>query len=99
MKVVLIFILLVIICGCREDIFEYTEDLPSGKIIVKSIPSGADIFLNSSRTGKMTPDSLVSLQPALYSVKLKLAGYKDTTITVNVIPGSKKNITINFYYN
>lgn len=63
------------------------KTIPAGNIYVTSTPSGATIFLDSSDTGKNTPDSLKNLTPGTYSIRLSLTGYLDSTIQVMVLDG------------
>ena len=95
-----IFFLLLLVIGvfvvsCREAVVEFPVEKETGSVYIFSFPQGADIYMNQSWTGKSTPDSLVSLQPGTYSVKLKLLGFMDTTISVNVFQGRKNYYSIN----
>ncbi len=67
-----------------------------GVISLHSEPGGAAIFLNDSSTGKTTPDSLVNLDPGIYSITLKLINYEDTTFTINLDKNQRiaKNILL-----
>ncbi|MEE9430282.1 MAG: PEGA domain-containing protein [Melioribacteraceae bacterium] len=55
-----------------------------GKIILKTIPVSAAIFLNDISTSKFTPDSLTSLRDGVYRIKLSIPNYNDTTLTVQL---------------
>lgn len=66
----------------------------SGTISVNSEPAGAQIFLSGTSTGKITPDSLPDLTPGIYSITLKLNGYKDSTFSANVVNGNRTPINI-----
>lgn len=97
MKKLLLLLLLplLIFTACGED----SEDnpvapTPKGKIFVKSTPAGATIYLSGTNTGKVTPDTLKDLTPGVYTVKLVLANYLDTSYTVNVAANTTETINI-----
>ena len=62
---------------------------PTGRLIVKSIPSGARIYLLGTDTGKNTPDSIEYLQPGNYDAFLYLQYYDTAYFTATVY----KNLT------
>lgn len=98
MRKIFFFLLLLtglLVVSCREGVVEFPAEEETGSVYILSFPKGADIYMNQSWTGKSTPDSLVSLQPGTYSVKLKLVGFMDTTITVSVFQGRKNYYSIN----
>lgn len=66
----------------------------TGSIFVRSTPSGAQIWMGSTNTGKVTPDSVTNLQAGSHSITLKLAGYPDTTFTVTVTGGQVSNVNV-----
>lgn len=96
------FILLVLFFGsliflsCREDIVEFETKAGTGDVYITSNPDGAEIYLNGNRLSKTTPDSLIDLQAGVYSVRLKLLGYGEETIYVNLQSGQKRFINITF---
>lgn len=69
---------------------ELQETTSGGKIILDSEPAGAQIFLDEVFTEKITPDSLINLESGLYSITLKLDGFKDTTTTVLLFQNSRE---------
>jgi hypothetical protein len=87
---------IIFVYGCRENIVEFKDEDKFGKILINSSPGGADIYFENGKTGKVTPDSLTNLQPGNYSLKLRLNGYPDQTVTVNVRSGQKRSINIIF---
>ncbi|MEW6195089.1 MAG: PEGA domain-containing protein [Bacteroidota bacterium] len=91
---ILTFILLFV--GCREDIVEFSDIDKTGTLYVNSDPDGAEIFLNDIRVYKITPDSLMNLQPGNYNIRLRLAGYPDESTNIAVISGQKRFVNINF---
>ncbi len=66
------------------------SNLAIGKIILNSTPANAEIFLNNNSTHKYTPDSLTNLAVGVYTIKLVLQNYIDTSFTVNI---SEEKIT------
>lgn len=55
-----------------------------GKLVVKSVPSGARIFLMGTDTGKNTPDSL-NLDPDIYDLFLYLHYYDTAFFSAKII--------------
>lgn len=60
------------------------SELAVGSIHVASDPQGAQIYLAGKNTNKVTPDSLVNINPGIYDLSLHLSGFRDTSITVAV---------------
>ncbi len=58
-----------------------------GSIFVQSTPPGAAIAIGGNPSGKVTPDSVTSLDEATYNVTLSLTNYKDTTFSATVTAG------------
>lgn len=57
---------------------------PSGKLVIKSTPSGAHIYLNGTNTTRITPDSISNLEPGLYNGFLYLQYYDTTYFSAEV---------------
>lgn len=97
MKKYLFFLtLFFVFTSCREDIVEFQVTADESKIYISSNPAGADIYINSDKTGKQTPDSLTNLSPGLYPVKLKLVGYPEVRFNVYLSKGEKRYINYSF---
>ncbi len=94
-KYILPFMLILII-SCREGIVDFPEESKTGTLFISSFPMGAEIYFESNKTGKVTPDSLKILQPGSYNLKLHLPGYPDENFYVNIQSGQRKYITISF---
>lgn len=97
MKKLILFVLFfcsLIFLNCREDIVVYEAKAGTGDVYITSYPDGADIYLNGDRLGKTTPDSLIDLQAGVYSVRLKLLGYEEETVYVNLQSGQKRFINV-----
>jgi hypothetical protein len=84
---VTILFLSLIIASCDNNTTEPTVPDNTGKIFINSTPAGAQIFVDGTNTTKVTPDSTDKLSTGNHDVTLKLDGYRDTTITVNVVQG------------
>ena len=95
-KLFLAAILLLLVLSCRDGIVNYPEESKTGTLLINSSPRGAEIYFESNYTGKVTPDSLIYLQPGSYSVRLHLVGYPDKSFYVNVVSGQKRYINTTF---
>ncbi len=101
-KLYIISFLLLLLTSCREGIVEFQQSsqtqtaVQTANIYISSFPSGADIYWENNSTNKVTPDSLIGIQPGSYTVKLKLLGYADQSVPVVVTPGQKKYINVRF---
>lgn len=93
---VLIVFSILLIVGCREDIIQFTETEKTGTLFVTSDPEGAEIFLNNLRIYKTTPDSLINLEPGNYNLRLRLNGYPEENVSVNVISGQTNFVSVSF---
>ena len=97
-KYILLFVLLFVM-GCRENVIEFQEEVKTGKIYMSSSPAGAEIYFENSKTGKTTPDNLISVLPGRYVIKLRLAGYPDESVNVTLQSGQRRFINVSFGYN
>jgi len=88
---VTILFLSLIIASCDNNTTEPTVPDNTGKIFINSTPTGAQIFVDGTNTNKVTPDSTDKLSTGNHDITLKLDGYRDTTITVNVVQGLTTN--------
>ncbi len=55
-----------------------------GKINCESNPSGAEVYLNDSATGKITPVMIDNLVPGRYNVQYHFAGFRDKSTQIVV---------------
>lgn len=60
----------------------------TGNVIIQSTPAGAQIWVGTTNTGDVTPDTLKNRTAGTLAVTLKLADYKDTTFNVTVTANS-----------
>ena len=90
---ILILFFIVIAClllfYCSEENPVNPPQNSTGKLIVKSNPPGARIYLLGTDTGKNTPDSIDNLEPGTYEGFLYLQYYDTTYFTATIF----KNIT------
>lgn len=91
-----IVIIVFVLAGCRENIVEFQTPVKNSNIYVNSNPLGADIYFNDVRTGKITPDSLVNVQPGSYVIRVSLLGVGEETTYIDVVSGQKKYVNIVF---
>lgn len=60
--------------------------IKTGLIVIRTVPSGASIYLNGKRFAKRSPAILHRLLPGSYQVKITLPGYAPWIRRVNVEP-------------
>jgi hypothetical protein len=74
------------------------EPSTTGSLQVNSTPSGASIFLDGVDTGKVTPDTLLEVEPGDHTLKLELYHYKNYEILVSISAGetTEKNIFLTY---
>ncbi|MBU2492734.1 MAG: PEGA domain-containing protein [Bacteroidetes bacterium] len=90
-----VFVISFFLISCREDIVEFAEiQKDSGSLFLSSYPQGAVIFLKDTQTNFKTPEEFDELEPGEYIITLKLDGYSDTTIVVNVESGKRNFLSI-----
>jgi len=94
MKKFFFLFLLVTFFGCREDAVQYSLEQSTADVFVISSPRAAKIFLDNQFTGKSTPDTLKYLNPGTYALTLKLEGYRDSTVNLNVEAEDKEIVSI-----
>jgi hypothetical protein len=69
----------------------------TGNLAVVSTPVGAQIWVDGTNTGKVTPDTVKNLSAGTHALTLKLDGYKDTvqsSITITAGAVTTRNITL-----
>jgi tetratricopeptide (TPR) repeat protein len=65
-----------------------------GALIVKTVPSGAMVWLNGEQRG-VSPITLSDLRTGLYQVKVSMEGYKELVQGVQVVPYSTESLHLN----
>ena len=93
--VIVTIFLLLFKFGCTEELPTNTHiETEKGSIFVKSNPTGAEIFLQGTTTGKITPDSIINLTPDLYDLRIRLNEFADSSLVVNVNAGLKTIVDV-----
>lgn len=93
----IIIIMAILITSCEDSTTDPTPTPTTGNLAVASTPSGAQIWIDGSNTGKVTPDTIKNLSAGTHSLTLKLNGYKDTVQTnISITAGQtiSRNITL-----
>jgi hypothetical protein len=65
-----------------------------GAIAVTTIPPSATISLDGTATGLASPDTIKNVFPGIHLLKLSLAGFLDTTLSVNVSSDQVANVYV-----
>jgi len=82
----------------KDEIAEVSADLvelPLGWLVIRSNPSGANIWLNGEMTGYQTPYTYDDIMEGNYTLKLTLQGYGNWHDTVDVSDDSHTYVTAN----
>ncbi len=88
LSVLLVVFSVVYLSGCADSTSDPVSPVATkGSMYITSVPAGAQIWVNGSNSGKVTPDSITNLDAATYNVTLKLANYTDATFPVAVVAG------------
>ena len=66
----------------------------TGNMYISTNPIGAQIFLDSLNTSKLTPDTLKNIITGYHIITLKKSGYIDTSIIVSVTENTTASRTI-----
>jgi hypothetical protein len=92
------FLLGLFIISCEDTTTDPGGSTPTtGNLAVVSTPVGAQIWVDGTNTGKVTPDTVKNLSAGTHSLTLKLDGYKDsvqTGITITAGQTASRNITL-----
>lgn len=91
--ILLLFGLLITSCD-EETTSPESGGTNKGSIFIQSTPSGAQIFVNGSNSSKVTPDTIKNLDSGFVNITLKLAGYKDTTFSREIVPNMVRSVSI-----
>lgn len=92
-----IVILLGLFIASCEDSTTNPPAATTGTLVVQSTPTGAQIWIDGTNTGKISPDTVKNLSAGNHALTLKLDGYKDTVQTAVSITASQtttRNITL-----
>lgn len=83
--------------SCEDSTTDPGGEVTTGTLFVQSTPAGAQIWVDGTNTGKVSPDSIKNLSAGTHSLTLKLDGYKDsvqTGITITAGSTTTRNITL-----
>lgn len=83
--------------SCEDSTTDPGGEVTTGTLFVQSTPAGAQIWVDGSNSGKVTPDSVKNLSAGTHSLTLKFDGYKDsvqTSITITAGSTTTRNITL-----
>ncbi len=100
MKVILLLLIVFAILSCNEDCpdcpTQNQQNTNRGKLVLKSIPQNARIYLLGNGTGKQTPDSIENLEAGVYDVTLHLVHYDTAYFMATIFPNltTTKEITL-----
>lgn len=97
--VLVIFLLLHVSCDKEVSRSPLEPEPSKGAININSIPQGSLIILNGKNTGRITPDSLISMEPGDYQLIFKRKYYKDTSVVINLGQDEKREIVIDYLSN
>ncbi len=92
---------LTIFISCSKEV-STTEPITqqtNGAIVIGSNPQGAKIFFNNTNTGKVTPDSILTLDAGNYVITLKSNDFPDTTFNVKLAASQKQKVFCDFTTN
>lgn len=99
----IILLLSLFIISCEDTTTGPDGTTPTtGNLFIQSTPAGAQIWYGKGaatpiNSGKVTPDTIKSLDAAAYTVILKIDGFKDSAFTMNVTAGqtTSKAVALN----
>lgn len=94
----IVLLLGIFIASCEDSTTDPGGSTPTtGNLAVVSTPAGAQIWVDGTNTGKVTPDTVKNLSAGAHSLTLKLDGYKDsvqTGITITAGQTATRTITL-----
>jgi len=79
----LILFVVLIINSCSDD--PTSPSLPEGNLLITSIPSGAQIWIDGVNTTITTNDTVFDIEEGVHDITLKRNEYVDNTFSVNII--------------
>ncbi|MGA7837694.1 MAG: PEGA domain-containing protein [Ignavibacteriaceae bacterium] len=101
--IITIFLIVItaLLSSCQQEVSVTPPDTPppDGFVFIDSKPGGANIYLNGKDRRKITPDSLTWLGTGDYTITLKKELYRDTTINIKVVEGSRRKVLVDYTLN
>ena len=79
----LILFVVLIINSCSDD--PTSPSLPEGNLLITSIPSGAQIWIDGVNTTQTTNDTVFDIEEGVHNVNLKRNEYNDTTFSISIV--------------
>ena len=79
----LILFVVLISNSCSND--PTSPSLPEGNLLITSIPSGAQIWIDGVNTTQTTNDTVFDIEEGVHNVTLKRNEYNDTTFSVSIV--------------
>lgn len=80
--------------SCDEDSTGPDPVNEEGNVFIQSVPPGAEIWLDGSNTGNVTPDTLTGVDEGTHQIRLVLEDYRDTTVAVIVNANQTTTTTV-----
>ncbi|HOJ18593.1 MAG: PEGA domain-containing protein [Ignavibacteriales bacterium] len=90
----LLFAISMLFVSCEDTATDPIVTVVKGSVYVQSTPVGAQIWVNNTNTGKVTPDTVANLDSGNVAITLKLAGFVDSTVTVNILPNQVRQLAV-----
>lgn len=84
----------IFLSGCEDTSTDPIVTVVKGSVYVQTTPVGAQIWINNVNSGKVTPDTIKNLDSGNVVITLKLATFKDTTFTVQILPNQVRSVAI-----
>jgi hypothetical protein len=81
-----------LVSSCNSSTTNPETPNPAGSIVIYSIPAGAQIWVDGTNSGKVTPDSVLNLSVGSHPVVLRLSGYVDDSFSMTVNDGFKTTV-------
>lgn len=92
----MVLLLGLLIVSCEDSTTE-PGGTTTGALFVQSTPVGAQIWVDGTNSGKVTPDTIKNLSAGNHALTLKLDGYKDTiqaSVSITAGQTTSRNITL-----
>lgn len=84
------------LCGCSKGGKSPTDPPPptSGAVFVRSVPASARITLDGAATGTLTPQFYYQMSLTAHTLKLRMVGYADSTLTFTPVAGATETVSV-----
>ncbi len=97
----LFLILSIVNISCEKQVSVSPPDAPppNGYVYIKTNPEGFHIYLNGKSRRRATADSLTWLSTGQYQITLKKDLFRDTSFTVDIVEGEKRQVYVDYTAN